>query len=150
MYDQVNTMKSIFPKVRPGLLGPIVSKKLLNRAKKESVCVLTENKKYIESVFSKVAGGKCVFNLKKSIKLIQGAVLSPCGTCFGFCDGEQIWINNGKMHYRNVLGTLIHEALHGTVYRGALELTEDEEHDAMEILGDWYAKGGGMGDKKFF
>ena len=139
------TMTSIFPTIRPGLSGPLVSRKLLNRGKKESIEVLTKNKKYIEVVFSKVINDTCSFNLKQAIYLINNAVLYPTDTYFGWCDGKTLYIGNGKMHYKNIVGTLIHEALHGTVTSHGKELTEDQEHDAMELLGDWYARGGAKG-----
>lgn len=135
-------MKSIFPSIRPGLMGPMVSKKLLNRAKIESIDILTSNKKYIESVFTKVVHANCIFNIKKATSLINNAVLCPRDDCFGWCDGTTLWISNGKMHYKNIVGTLIHEALHNTVYMNNSELSEDQEHTAMELLGDWYARGG--------
>ncbi len=128
---------SIFPPVRPGLSGPNVSKKLLNRAKIESIQILKNNKKYIETIFAKAVGYRCKFDVTKATSLINNAVLYPRDDCFGWCDGDTIWISNGKMHYKNIVGTLIHEALHGTVG----DLTEDQEHDAMELLGDWYARG---------
>lgn len=39
-------MTSIFPDIRPGLSGPLVSKKNLNKAKKDSIEVLTKNNKW--------------------------------------------------------------------------------------------------------
>lgn len=75
--------------------------------------------------------------------MIQHASLYDSDECFGWCDGEHIWVSSGKMHYLNIIGTLLHESLHGTVLvPGRDELSEDEEHDAMELLGDYYARGG--------
>ncbi len=137
-------MKSIFPSVRPGLSGPYLSRKLLNRAKRESSDVIRENNKYIETVFAKTMNvSRCTFNLSHALYMIEHAVLLHCDSAFGYCDGKTIWISDGKMHYKNIVGTLIHEALHGTVHTKGREFTADEEHCAMERLGDWYAKGGG-------
>ena len=135
-------MTSIFPSIRPGLSGPLMSTKNLNRAKIESIEVLSKNKKYIESVFSRVIQDNCSFNLKQAKYLINNAVLYPTDDYFGWCDGKTLYIGNGKMHYKNIVGTLIHEALHGTVTAHGKMLNEDQEHDAMELLGDWYARGG--------
>ncbi len=85
---------------------------------------------------------RCTFNLAHAVSMVNGAVLLHCDSAFGYCDGETIWVSDGKMHYKNIVGTLIHEALHGTVHTKGREFTEDEEHRAMEMLGDWYAKGG--------
>lgn len=118
-------MTSIFPDIRPGLSGPLVSKKNLNKAKKDSI-----------EVFSKIINDNCFFKLKQAKYLINNAVLYPTDEYFGWCDGETLYIGNGKMHYKNIVGTLIHEALHGTVMSHGRMLTEDQEHDAMELLGD--------------
>jgi len=136
-------MSYIFPKVRPGLSGPYVSTKLLNRAKRESSDVLRKNKKYIESVFAKTMNvPRCTFNLGHALYMVDNAITIHSDSVFGLCDGQTIWVSDGKMHYKNLVGTLIHEALHGTVHTRGREFTEDEEHCAMERLGDWYAKGG--------
>lgn len=135
-------MTSIFPTVRPNLSGPYVSKKLLNRAKRESSEVLRNNKKYIETVFAKTMNvPRCSFDLAHALRMVANAITVHSDSVYGLCDGETIWISDGKMHYKNIVGTLIHEALHGTVRAKGREFTEEEEHCAMERLGDWYAKG---------
>ena len=74
--------------------------------------------------------------------MIQNVKLIHSDTVYGYCDGDTIWITDGKLHYKNIVGTLLHEALHNTVsVKGQGELTEDQEHDAMHLLGDWYARG---------
>ena len=134
---------SLFPKVRPGLSGPYVSRKLLRRAQVESIDALTRHKRHIEVTFAKQLRSKtATFDLKHACNMIRNAQMAHTDSVFGLCDGETIWISDGKMHYKNIVGTLIHEALHGTVRVPKRdELTEDEEHDAMIALGDWEAKG---------
>ena len=86
---------------------------------------------------------RCTFDVVHAVHMIENAILLSCDSAFGYCDGQTIWISDGKMHYKNIVGTLIHEALHGTVHTRGRVFTEDEEHRAMENLGDWYARGGG-------
>ena len=124
--------------------GPILSNKILMRAKKIVIDILKEEGKKIECAFISLAKkkykGKKVnidFDYDTAIKRICSAKLGGENEdCYGESDEKQIWIFKNKIPYDTLVGTILHEALHYFAYFNKKEICEKDEHDVMRALGD--------------
>ena len=56
--------------------------------------------------------------------------------CYGESDESGIWICKNKINYAELVGTILHEALHYFAFFNGKEICEKDEHYVMRILGD--------------
>ena len=130
-----------------------MSRDEFKRAKEEAVLCLSPEK--ILNAFQsylfkhhKIPYDRVVFNSMNAIQRIRDAVLlshseseERCHEISGETDGECIWVVRG-MAYEDQVETLVHEAMHDSVFirrltrRGSCKsLSCDIEHGAMQIIG---------------
>ena len=123
--------------------GPIVSNKILRRAKKIVIDILTYERKKIEKAFKFLAKRykdksiQITYDYESAYRRIRSTKLCPSNDyCYGVSDGSQIWICKNKIDYAELVGTILHEALHYFAFFNNKEICEKDEHYVMRILGD--------------
>lgn len=134
--------KRVFPKYNYNS-GPIVSNKILKRAKIIVIKILTYERKKIENAFKFLAKRykdkfiNMTFNYELAYKRVLSTKLCPANDyCYGESDGSQIWICKNKIDYAELVGTILHEALHYFAFFNDKEICEKDEHYVMRLLGD--------------
>ena len=135
--------QGIFPEYRD-ISGPIVSKKRINRLKPivKNLLIVEEDK--ILNAFKTLARkryrGKTMMikiDIPYALNRVDTVVLATDNEdIYGETDGYTIWISSIKMSDEILLGTMLHEALHGLVTFNKKGICEKDEHYCMSILGD--------------
>jgi len=123
--------------------GPIVSNKILERAKKIVIEILTNEKDKIEKAFKSLTKRykdkniEITYDYEAAYRRVRSAKLCPASDdCYGESDENGIWICKNKIDYAELVGTILHEALHYFAYFNKKEICEKDEHYVMRILGD--------------
>jgi len=132
----------IFPEYKYNS-GPVVSNKILSRAKKIVIDILTHERKKIENAFTFLAKRykdksiKITYDYDLAYKRVRSTKLCPANEyCYGESDERGIWICKNKIDYAELVGTILHEALHYFAFFNNKEICEKDEHYVMRILGD--------------
>ena len=123
--------------------GPIVSNKILKRAKKIVIEILTNEKDKIEKAFKSLTKRykdkyiEITYDYEAAYRRVRSTKLCPASEdCYGESDESGIWICKNKIDYAELVGTILHEALHYFAYFNNKEICEKDEHYVMRILGD--------------
>jgi len=123
--------------------GPIVSNKILKRAKKIVIEILTNEKDKIEKAFKSLTKRykdkyiEITYDYEAAYRRVRSTKLCPASDyCYGESDESGIWICKNKIDYAELVGTILHEALHYFAYFNKKEICEKDEHYVMRILGD--------------
>ena len=123
--------------------GPIVSNKILKRAKKIVIDILTNEKQKIEQAFKSLTKRykdkyiEITYDYEAAYRRVRSTKLCPASDyCYGESDESGIWICKNKIDYAELVGTVLHEALHYFAYFNKKEICEKDEHYVMRILGD--------------
>ena len=132
----------IFPEYKDNS-GPIVSNKILKRAKKIVIDILTYERKKIENAFRyltkryKDKSIQITYDYEAAYRRVSSTKLCPANEfCYGVSDETGIWICKNKIDYAELVGTILHEALHYFAYFNNKEICEKDEHYVMRLLGD--------------
>ena len=123
--------------------GPIVSNKILKRAKEIVIEILTNEKDKIEKAFKSLTKRykdkyiEITYDYEAAYRRVRSTKLCPASDyCYGESDESGIWICKNKIDYAELVGTILHEALHYFAYFNKKEICEKDEHYVMRILGD--------------
>ena len=123
--------------------GPIVSNKILKRAKEIVIEILTNEKDKIEKAFKSLTKRykdkyiEITYDYEAAYRRVRSTKLCPASEdCYGESDESGIWICKNKIDYAELVGTILHEALHYFAYFNNKEICEKDEHYVMRILGD--------------
>ena len=123
--------------------GPIVSNKILKRAKEIVIEILTNEKQKIEQAFKSLTKRykdkyiEITYDYEAAYRRVRSTKLCPASDyCYGESDESGIWICKNKIDYAELVGTILHEALHYFAYFNKKEICEKDEHYVMRILGD--------------
>jgi len=123
--------------------GPIVSNKILKRAKEIVIEILTNEKQKIEQAFKSLTKRykdkyiEITYDYEAAYRRVRSTKLCPANDyCYGESDESGIWICKNKIDYAELVGTILHEALHYFAYFNKKEICEKDEHYVMRILGD--------------
>ena len=132
----------VFPKYKYNS-GPTVSTKMLRRAKKIVIDILTWERTKIEKGFKFLTKRykdkyiEITYDYDAAYKRVRSTKLCPANdSCYGESDESGIWICKNKIDYPELVGTILHEALHYFAYFNKKEICEKDEHYVMRILGD--------------
>ena len=98
--------------------GPVVSKKILKRGIEVVTRILTYERKKIEKAFNKLADiryghnkAKVTFDYENAYRRVLSTKLCPANEeCYGEFDESGIWICKNKIHYAELVGTILHES----------------------------------------
>ena len=146
-----NKMKGVYLKWKDNCVfpeykynsGPIVSNKILKRAKKIVIEILTNEKDKIEKAFKSLTKRykdkyiEITYDYEAAYRRVRSTKLCPASEdCYGESDESGIWICKNKIDYAELVGTILHEALHYFAYFNNKEICEKDEHYVMRILGD--------------
>eukprot|EP00091_Calanus_sinicus_P024995 TRINITY_DN9295_c0_g1_i2.p1 TRINITY_DN9295_c0_g1~~TRINITY_DN9295_c0_g1_i2.p1 ORF type:complete len:158 (+),score=38.03 TRINITY_DN9295_c0_g1_i2:109-582(+) len=134
---------NIFPDYRD-VSGPNVSHKRLQRAKPIVVLILQQEEKRITQAFVEFCKGRyrgqnrvVTLDFKAAIERVKDAKLQPDNEeRYGESDGFTIWIARMKMSDEELVGTLLHEALHCIAIIDNKEICAKDEHQVIRELGD--------------
>jgi len=123
--------------------GPVVSNKILKRAKKIAIDILINEKDKIEKAFKLLTKRykdkyiEITYDYEAAYRRVRSTKLCPSNDyCYGESDESGIWICKNKIDYPELVGTILHEALHYFAYFNKKEICEKDEHYVMKILGD--------------
>jgi len=123
--------------------GPVVSNKILKRAKKIAIDILINEKDKIEKAFKLLTKRykdkyiEITYDYEAAYRRVRSTKLCPANDyCYGESDESGIWICKNKIDYAELVGTILHEALHYFAYFNKKEICEKDEHYVMRILGD--------------
>jgi hypothetical protein len=123
--------------------GPIVSNKILERAKKIVINILTNEQTKIEKAFKLLTRRykdkyiEISYDYDAAYRRVRSTKLCPASDdCYGESDESGIWICKNKIDYPELVGTILHEALHYFAYFNNKEICEKDEHYVMRALGD--------------
>merc|ERR1711874_393541 len=133
----------IFPDYRD-VSGPHVSHKRLQRAKSIVVIILAQEEKRITRAFVEFCKRRyhgqnrvVTLDFQAAIQRVKNAKLQPDNDeRFGESDGFTIWIARMKMSDEELVGTLLHEALHCLAMIDNKEICAKDEHQVIRELGD--------------
>ena len=146
-----NKMKGVYLKWKDNCVfpeykynsGPIVSNKILKRAKEIVIEILTNEKDKIEKAFKSLTKRykdkyiEITYDYEAAYRRVRSTKLCPASDyCYGESDESGIWICKNKIDYAELVGTILHEALHYFAYFNNKEICEKDEHYVMRILGD--------------
>ena len=99
--------------------GPIVSNKILKRAKEIVIEILTNEKDKIEKAFKSLTKRykdkyiEITYDYEAAYRRVRSTKLCPASDyCYGESDESGIWICKNKIDYAELVGTILHEALH--------------------------------------
>ena len=132
---------NIFP-VYQNISGSYASQKRINKLKELAILVIDTERKKIENEFKQMAKKrnniiKIDFDYKTAFSRIRNTKLSPeSEDMHGESDYETIWISKNKISDAELLGVIIHEALHYFATFNDQEICEKDEHFIMRNLGD--------------
>ena len=124
--------------------GPIVSRKIIKRAVEVVRRILTHERKKIEKAFKTLADiryghnkARVTFDYDNAYRRVLATKLCPANEyCYGESDNTGIWICKNKIHYAELVGTILHESLHYFAYFNDKEICEKDDHYVMRMLGD--------------
>ncbi len=132
---------NIFP-VYYNISGSFASQKRINKLKKIAILVIDSERKKIENEFKLMAKKrnniiKIDFDYNTAFSRINNTKLSPeSDNKHGESDYETIWISKNKISDAELLGVMIHEALHYFATFNGQDICEKDEHYIMRMLGD--------------
>ena len=77
------------------------------------------------------------YDYEAAYRRVRSTKLCPMNDdCHGESDESGIWICKNKIDYPELVGTILHEALHYFAYFNNKEICEKDEHYVMRALGD--------------
>lgn len=133
---------NVFPEYKYNS-GPIVSSKILRRAKKIVIEILKNERNKIENGFKLLTRRykdkyiEITYDYEAAYRRVKSTKLCPANDdCHGESDDSGIWICKNKIDYPELVGTILHEALHYFAYFNNKEICEKDEHYVMRALGD--------------
>ena len=113
---------NVFPEYKYNS-GPIVSSKILRRAKKIVIEILTNERNKIEKGFKLLRRRykdkyiEITYDYESAYRRVKSTKLCPANEdCHGESDDSGIWICKNKIDYPELVGTILHEALHYFAY----------------------------------
>ena len=133
----------IFPEYR-NVSGSHVSQKRINVAKKLVILILQQEEKTITRAFEELArkkykGKKMIVSLdmESAIHRVNTAkVKRDNDEDYGEADDEGMWISACQCPDDELVGTILHEAIHYLATFNGKDICEKDEHFVIKMLGD--------------
>lgn len=132
---------NIFP-IYPNTSGSHVSQRRINKQKDNVIHILQTKKTQILSAFKQLAKRyskppKIELHIQKAIEKVKNArVTYESDDLHGESDDYRMWIPSGKMNDTYLMGTMLHEALHYICTFDGKDISAQNEHYVMRLLGD--------------